>query len=578
MKLSDLVLDFIKKIGVKSVFTVSGGGCIHLIDSLGKSGLEYVCVHHEQSATMAAEGYTRTTDQIGACIVTTGPGGTNAITGVLGCWLDSIPSIIISGQVSLSQISEGSNCRQIGDQEFDIISTVKSMTKYAVMIKDKNKILYHLQKAYYLATSGRPGPVWIDIPLDIQASQIDVDTLDQFEIPIDGSKLSESNIEKFITLIQSARKPLIVTGNGIRLSHSVDLLDIFLNKTKIPIITSIHSGIDCIDNSYDYYAGRIGILGQITANQLVQESDLLICLGTRLPVKMTGYDTANFSPLSKKIIVDIDQNEINKHKFHFDLKIVDDLKNFLSNINNKDINLDISEWQKQVKTTRSKQVYFQDKHLNCKDYLSYYYFISKASNYFNQIPIVTSNGSAHVITLQNYNINKNQRVFTNVGCASMGYGLPAAIGASFAVDKSEVICIEGDGSIMMNLQELQTVKTHNLPIKIFIINNDGYISIKITQESFFNGKEYASGKESGVEIPNFQKISDAFGIRYFSIKNNNEIDDQMQEIMDYKGPCIVELFTHPREKHEPKVVAKGIDKNGKIIPGSLTDMFISDKF
>jgi acetolactate synthase-1/2/3 large subunit len=191
---------------------------------------------------------------------------------------------------------------------------------------------------------------------------------------------------------------------------------------------------------------------------------------------------------------------------------------------------------------------------------------------------VTSNGSAHVITLQNYNINKNQRVFTNVGCASMGYGLPAAIGACFAVDKSEVICIEGDGSIMMNLQELQTVKTHNLPIKIFIINNDGYISIKITQESFFNGNEYASGKESGVEIPNFQKISDAFGIKYFSINNNNEIDVQLQKIMNYNGPCIVELFTHPREKHEPKVVAKGIDKDCKIIPGSLTDMFVSDKF
>lgn len=578
MKLSDLVLDFIKQLGVKSVFTVSGGGCIHLIDSLGKSGLEYVCVHHEQSATMAAEGYTRTTDKIGVSIVTTGPGGTNAITGVLGCWLDSIPSIIISGQVSLSQISEGTNCRQIGDQEFDIISTVKSMTKYAVMIKDKNEILYHLQKAYHLATTGRPGPVWIDIPLDIQASQVDLETLPQFEIPVVDNKLSENQLEEFISLLKNSKKPLIVTGNGIRLSHSVDLLDNFLNKTKIPIITSIHSGIDCIDNSYEYYAGRIGILGQITANQLVQESDLLICLGTRLPVKMTGYDTANFSPLSKKIIVDIDENEINKHRFHFDLKIVDDIKNFLSIINKREIDLDISKWQKQVKNTRSKQVYFQDKHLNCKDYLSYYYFVSKVSKYFKQIPIVTSNGSAHVITLQNYNINKNQRVFTNVGCASMGYGLPAAIGASFSVDKSEVVCIEGDGSIMMNLQELQTVKTHSLPIKIFIINNDGYISIKITQESFFNGKEYASGKESGVEIPNFEKISDAFGIKYFSIKSNNEIDNIMPEIMDYKGPCIIELFTHPREKHEPKVVAKGIDKDGKIIPGSLTDMFISDKF
>jgi len=578
MKVSDVVLNYLKQIGVKTVFTVSGGGCIHLIDSLGKSGLDYVCVHHEQSATMAAEGYARTIDQIGASIVTTGPGGTNAITGVLGCWLDSIPSIVISGQVSLNQISEGTNCRQIGDQEFDIISTVKSMTKYAVMIKDKNQILYELQKAHHLATNGRPGPVWIDIPLDIQASQVDYDTLLQFENEASCNVIENSQIEEFKKLLLASKKPLIVSGNGIRLSESVEMLKTFLDKTQIPIVTGIHSGIDNVDNNYAYYSGRIGILGQITSNRIVQECDLLICLGTRLPVKMTGYDIANFSPLSKKVMVDVDQYEIEKHKFNIDLEINGHLQDFFNLVNNEEYLLEISKWQDHIKYLRSSQVYYQPKHENCEDYLSYYYFVSKVSNYFKQIPIITSNGSAHVITLQNYQINTNQRVFTNVGCASMGYGLPAALGASFATNKSEVICIEGDGSIMMNLQELQTVKTHNLPIKIFIVNNDGYISIKITQESFFNGAEYASGSNSGVEIPNFEKISEAFDLKYFSIKDNQEIDEKMTEIMSYNGPCIIELFTHPREKHEPKVVAKGIDENGKIIPGSLTDMYVSDSF
>ena len=578
MKVSDLVIEFIKSIGVKSVFTVSGGGCIHLIDSLGKSDLNYVCVHHEQSATMAAEGYARTNNEIGVSIVTTGPGGTNAITGVLGCWLDSVPSIIISGQVSLSQISEGTNCRQIGDQEFDIISTVKSMTKYAVMVKDKNEIMFHLQKAYHLATSGRPGPVWIDIPLDIQASQVDLESLEKF-VPEENLLLASSEeLSQFQSLLKNSKKPLIVIGNGIRLSNSVSLFHSFLKETNIPVISGIHSGLDNIDNTYEYYAGRIGILGQITANQIVQECDLLICLGTRLPVKMTGYDLNSFSPKSKKIMVDIDVFEMNKHKFNIDLKINAHLYAFFQQLLRFDYSLDISDWQNEVKSLRSNQVYFQKKHEDCKDILSFYYFISKAPKYFGNLPIITSNGSAHVITLQNYIINKNQRVFTNVGCASMGYGLPAAIGASFALDKSSVICIEGDGSIMMNLQELQTVKTHNLPIKIFILNNDGYISIKITQESFFNGNEYASGKDSGVEIPNFEKIAKAFDLQYFSINNNEEIDDKMTKIMLCDKPCIIELFCHPKEKHEPKVVAKGIDENGRIIPGTLTDMLITEDF
>jgi acetolactate synthase-1/2/3 large subunit len=579
MKVSDIVIKFLEDKGIKHIFTISGGGCIHLIDSLGNSDkIKYVCVHHEQAAAMAAEGYARLKEDIGAAIVTTGPGGTNTLTGVLGCWLDSIPSIFISGQVSLSQIAEGTGCRQIGDQEFDIVSTVKPMTKYATMVKDKNDILFELEKAYTIATSGRPGPVWIDIPLDIQGSIINKDELKIYNDENITLSPTQDEINKFIQILNQAKKPLFVVGNGIRLSKSYKLFNDILKSTNIPALTSLHSGVDCIDNTYSYYAGRIGILGQLTSNTIVQESDLLIVLGSRLNVKSTGYNIPGFAPNAKKIFVDIDENEINKHKFNIEQKIVSDLNKFLTILSEVKIDLKIDEWREYVKEKRSIQKFYYDKHANIKKYASVYYFISKLKNYSKDLPIITSNGSAHVCTLQGYQLEKNQRMFTNVGCASMGYGLPAAIGACFVEENKDIVCIEGDGSLQMNLQELQTVVYHQLPLKLIVINNDGYLSIKITQETFFGGKEIASGADSGVTIPSLKKLCKAYGLPYISINSNKEMDKKLQQTFNTKGPIVLELFSYPHEKHEPKVVHKGIDQNGKIIPGDLTDMFISDVF
>ena len=579
MKVSDIVIKFLEDKGIKHVFTISGGGCIHLIDSLGNSDkLKYICTHHEQAAAMAVEGYARLKEDVGAAIVTTGPGGTNTLTGVLGCWLDSIPSIFISGQVSLSQIAEGTGCRQIGDQEFDIVSTVKPMTKYATMVKDKNDILFELEKAYTIATSGRPGPVWIDIPLDIQGSIINENELKIYnEVNVIPSP-TQDEINNFIQILNQAKKPLFVVGNGIRLSKSYQLFDKILKSTNIPVLTSLHSGVDCVDNTYDYYAGRIGILGQLTSNTIVQESDLLIVLGSRLNVKSTGYNLPGFAPNAKKIFVDIDENEINKHKFDIEQKIVSDLNKFLTVLSEVKIDLKIDEWREYVKEKRFTQKFYYDKHANMKKYASVYYFISKLKNHSKNLPIITSNGSAHVCTLQGYQLEKDQRMFTNVGCASMGYGLPAAIGACFADEGKDVICIEGDGSLQMNLQELQTLVHHQLPLKLIVINNDGYLSIKITQETFFGGKEIASGFDSGVTIPSLKKLCKAYGLPYISIDNNKEIDKKLEQTFNTQGPVVLELFSYPYEKHEPKVVHKGIDQNGKIIPGDLTDMFISDVF
>jgi acetolactate synthase-1/2/3 large subunit len=557
MKVSDYIIKFFEKKGIDTAFTISGGGCIHLIDSLRKSNINVICPHHEQTALMASEGYYRMKNKIALNVVTTGPGGTNTMTGLLGLWLDSIPTVIISGQVSTSQLSEDTGCRQIGDQEFNIIKVVKPMTKYAKMITNKNDVKDEIKKAYKIALSGRPGPVWLDIPLDIQSSNL-------------------NEFKKFKELLEESKKPLVIVGNGIRLSNSYDKLNSFLKENKIPVVTGPHSGVDCVNNEYEHYCGRIGILGQLTSNKIVQEADLLLIIGSRLPVKMTGYNIKEFSPNSKKIYVDIDENEINKHTFNIDEKIIMDINEFLTSISSINFSIDISEWLQLTKNIRKEQIYVYPKHRELKDYVSFYYFINEAKKLFKNLPIVTSNGTAHVITLQTLNLKNNQRLFTNVGCASMGYGLPAAIGACYGNNKDPVICIEGDGSIMMNLQELQTVKGNNLPIKIILINNEGYLSIKMTQDSFF-GSKFASGPKNGVTLPNFEKIAKSFDIDYISIKNNNEIN-KLEKLIDDDKPYIIEVFTHPNEKHEPKVTHKGIDKDGKIIPGTLTDMSITKDF
>jgi len=578
MKVSDIIVNFLEKKQINTAFTISGGGCIHLIDSLRKSNIDVICPHHEQAALMASEGYYRMTNKISANIVTTGPGGTNTITGLLGLWLDSIPSIIISGQVPSNQLAEGTGCRQIGDQEFDIISVIKPMTKYAKMITNASSIFEELEKAYQLALEGRPGPVWLDVPLDIQGTEIEIHDQLGTSYSTQEYKCSEQSLKSFKEILEQSKKPLIVVGNGVRLSNTYDELNKFLNKTGLPVVTGPHSGVDAVDNTLEYYSGRIGILGQLTSNKIVQEADLIISLGSRLPVKMTGYNIPEFSPNSKKIFVDIDEFEVKKHKFNIDLAIIIDLRNFFSSISDINYDLDISEWQSFVRETRSTQQYYHPKHQQLKEYASFYYLINKAPKIFKNTPIITSNGTAHVITLQMYQLNKDQRLFTNVGCASMGYGLPAAIGACIGNNKQDVICIEGDGSIMMNLQELETIKGYKLPVKTILINNDGYLSIKLSQEAFFKGMEFASSPSTGVTIPSFKKIANAFEIPYMSIKNNDEIETVLQNMMDHKGPCIVEVFTHPKERHEPKVTHKGIDTNGKIIPGTLTDMFITDTF
>lgn len=571
MRLSDYVIQFLRdKYEIDTVFTVSGGGCIFLIDSLGTTeGVNYVATHHEQAAALAAEGYARMNNKMGACIVTSGPGGTNAITGTLCNWLDSIPVIYISGQVNKEMTTNytGLPLRQLGDQEFDIIESVKNMTKYAIQVNDPSEIRYHLEKACALATSGRPGPVWIDIPLNVQSVNIEPDELDGYNDIVELLSPSQQEINILLEKWNQAKKPLMIVGNGVRLSGGIEELFNTLSKTKLPVISAVN-GNDIVNSDYKHYCGRFGTHAQIGANNLLSECDFLLTIGSRLYVRQTGYNFEGFAKQAYKIHIDIDENELNKPTLFTDLKIHSDAKEFLKVLNSQNLPKTDTKWlNKCFEWSCSPKVLH--KHRNKTEYASHYAFIEQLSKLMPQDHhIVTSDGSANVVTMQVMDLKGDQRLITNTGCAPMGYGLPAALGAA---THNKVVCIEGDGSLHLNIHELQTMKHYNLPIKLILLNNDGYTSIKISQKAFFNGRFVASEKNSGVSFPNFEKVIKAYDLPYYSIKNNQNIHPTLEEFLTCEGPAVLEVFTDPEEFHEPKVVAK-LGEDGKFIPGELKNI------
>ena len=571
MRLSDYIIQFLRdSYGIDTIFTVSGGGCIFLIDSLGSTpGVQYVATHHEQAASIAAEGYARMNGKLGVCVVTSGPGGTNAITGTLCSWLDSIPVIVISGQVNKEMTTNytGLPLRQLGDQEFNIIESVKNMTKYAVQVNDPSEIRYHLEKACKLATTGRPGPVWIDVPLNVQSAKINPESLVGFTEEQPQHKPELSKVDDILTKWKSAKKPLLIVGNGVRLSGAVDEIQELLNRTNTPTITAIN-GNDIVNSDYRYYYGRFGTHAQICANNLLSECDFLLTIGTRLYVRQTGYNFESFAKQAFRAYVDIDQAELNKPTLHPDIAVCADAKLFIDELLNNELPVSDIEWLNRCDEINKAPKVLQ-RHRDNKTYVSHYAFIEELSKVIPpEHHIVTSDGSANVVTMQVLDLHGDQRLFTNTGCAPMGYGLPAAIGAAI---HHNIICLEGDGSLHLNIQELQTMKHYNLPIKLILLNNDGYLSIKISQNTFFNGKFVASEKSSGVSFPDFEKIIKAYDIPYYSIKTNNEIQPTLNEFLKQTGPAICEVFTDPDECHEPKVVAK-LGEDGKFIPGELKNI------
>ncbi|WP_297943181.1 thiamine pyrophosphate-binding protein [uncultured Campylobacter sp.] len=576
IKVSDFIAKFIAEHEdtAKTVFMVSGGGNMHLIDSLGKNeNLEYVCNHHEQACAIAAEGYARVSNKIGIAYVTTGPGGTNAITGVYGAWVDSIPTMIISGQVKFQTTIASQpelNLRQLGDQEVNIIDIVRPITKYAVMITDKNSIKFHLQKAIYEAKHGRPGPVWLDVPLDIQGAMVDEADLVEFEIPEEPK--FDTKIPQVLDALKAAKRPVIIVGNGVTLAGANEEFLKLIEILKIPVIGTF-ARYDIVRNDYELFFGRYGTIGNRAANFVVQNSDLIIAIGARLNIRAVSYNWEFFGREAKKILVDIDQNELNKKTIAADIKIKSDAKVFISDLRSvlKD-ELDFGAWLEICKNYRKNYPTIEPFRQNVKERVDSYNFFDVLSNHKRDLVYVFGNGTACVSSYQSLRLYENQKVVVNSGCASMGYDLPAAIGACFANGKKNTICVTGEGSLQMNIQELQTIIHNKLPIKIFVLNNAGYISIRNTQNNFFKGHKVGSDKDSGVSFPNIVKLAEVYGFEACRIENQLNLKGELEEILSKPGAVVCEIMLSPIEKMEPKLSSK-IKPDGKMVSKPLEDMF-----
>ena len=576
IKVSDFIAKFIAEHEdtAKTIFMVSGGGNMHLIDSLGKNeNLEYVCNHHEQACAIAAEGYARVSNKIGIAYVTTGPGGTNAITGVYGAWVDSIPMMIISGQVKFQTTIASQpelNLRQLGDQEVNIVDIVRPITKYAVMITDKNSIKFHLQKAVYEAKHGRPGPVWLDVPLDIQGAMVDEADLIEFEIP-EAPKF-DTKIPQVLDALKAAKRPVIIVGNGVTLAGANEEFLKLIEILKVPVIGTF-ARYDIVRNDHELFFGRYGTIGNRAANFVVQNSDLIIAVGARLNIRAVSYNWEFFGREAKKILVDIDQNELNKKTIAADIKIKSDAQVFISDLRSalKD-ELDFGFWLEICKNYRKNYPTIEPFRQNAKEWVDSYNFFDVLSNHKRDLVYVFGNGTACVSSYQSLRLYENQKVIVNSGCASMGYDLPAAIGACFANGKGNTICVTGEGSLQMNIQEFQTIIHHRLPIKIFVLNNAGYISIRNTQNNFLKGHKVGSDKDSGVSFPDTVNLAQAYGFEACRIENQLNLKGELEEILSEPGAVVCEIMLSPTEKMEPKLSSE-IKPDGKMISKPLEDMF-----
>ena len=578
MLVADYVFDFIAKKDIRHVFVVTGGGAMFLNDALGRQGnITHVCNLHEQACVIAAEGYARVTNQPGVVSVTTGPGGTNAITGVLGAWLDSVPMFVVSGQVKRETLI--SRCpelglRQLGDQEADIISCVKPITKYAVTVMSAEDIRYHLEQAWHLAVSGRPGPVWLDIPLDIQSTEIsDPASLRGFEPETAPQATAiEQTAHQVRDLLAKAERPVIIAGYGVRLANAVPLFRDLTDKLKIPVLTTI-SGVDLVPSDHPYFFGRPGMLGERPANFIMQNADLVLILGTRMCLRILSYAYDTFARGAYKIMVDADPAELAKPTLKIDMPVCCDAGAFLSALDDATGHPweEKSDWLTYCRRVQKTYPVVTDEHRARTDYVSSYALAEMLSDTLagDEI-IVTGNGIAYTSTFQAIRLKAEHRMFGNVGCAAMGYDLPAAIGAAFAGEGRQVICLTGDGSIQMNIQELQTLVNHNLPVKVFMLNNDGYLSIKHTQGAFFAGRYMGSHPASGVILPDMQKIAAAYGLPFYRIANHAELRQALSKILNQQGPVFCEIMCDPFEMVGPKSASRKLP-DGRMVSNPLED-------
>jgi acetolactate synthase-1/2/3 large subunit len=578
IKISDYIAKKLKENGVEYVFMVTGGGAMHLNDSLGRE-LKYICNHHEQACAIAAEGYARTGNKLAVVNVTTGPGGLNALNGVLGQWTDSVPVLYLSGQVKFETTIHAcpgiKGLRQLGDQEVDIISVVKPITKFAHMITDANDVRFYLEKALYEATSGRRGPVWLDIPMNIQGALIDENNLKGFEIPQQKVKISlQKDIKNIVEKIKNAKRPVILAGHGIRISGALKEFTELLDVCNIPVVTTFN-GMDVIGEDNKNYIGRFGTLGNRAGNFAVQNADVLLTIGTRNNIRQISYNWEFFAREAYKIIVDIDEAELQKPTVKPDLAVCADAKDFIVELK-KELSDSIRnshiDWLEWCYVRKNKYPSLLPEYHHTTNGVHPYVFMDLLGKLLSKEAVcVTGDGTACVAPFQVMPVKNNFRIFWNSGCASMGYDLPAAIGACVANNFQDVICLAGDGSLQMNIQELQTVIHHQMPIKIIYLNNDGYISIKQTQDGFFGGHRVGSDPKSGVSFPNIVKLGEAYGFKTSRITSHTDLEMNIKSLLNEKGPLICEVMLTEDYKFLPKVSSKRLE-DGRMISAPLEDL------
>jgi len=576
-RVADYIADFIYRLGVEHAFMVSGGGMMFLSDGIAQHPhLQAICTHHEQSAAMAAAAYARYREGFGAVYVTTGCGGTNAVTGLLGAWQDSVSCIFISGQSKRIETvrNSGLSIRQIGVQEADIIEIVSSIAKYAVMVNDPADIAYHLEKAAYLARTGRPGPVWIDVPMDIQAAMIEPESLRHFDLDSESDALPHLTTEQLrplAELLKQAERPIIVAGQGIRLAGAIPAFRQFIESHHIPFAVS-RLGIDVLPSDHPLYIGRIGNKGDRAGNLAVQNSDLLLAIGSRLSVSSTGHEYEQFARHARHVVVDIDPIEHQKNTVRIDHFLWADAGDFLT----KAMTLPqprTEEWVARCQRWKSQYPVCLPEYAGTQGGINLYYFVERLSRKMKDDGvIITDTGSAYFVVSQGMQFRAEQRYITSGAQAVMGFSLPAAIGASIARGCGEVLAITGDGSFQMNLQELQTMLHHRLPIKLFVWNNDGYLSIRATQARFFEGRYIGTDNTSGVSFPSLQKIAQAYGIRYVLAADSAQLDAALDEVLRDSDPVLCEVRCLRDQEIVPTVASVRLP-SGKMQSFPLEDMY-----
>ena len=576
MRVADYIFKTLADRGVKHAFLVVGGGAMQLNDALRlETRITPVCCHHEQGCAIAAEGYFRASGNLPVVSVTTGPGGTNALTGVIGAWLDSIPMLVISGQVKFETTTASCpqlGLRQLGDQEINIIDIVKPVTKYAAMVTDPNKIGEMLARALHEATTGRPGPVWLDIPLNVQGALIDESTLPQSEIYPDRQTDNTKCYEQFVHLLSKSKRPVVIAGHGIELDHmEIPFRDLIESK-EIPVLTTFN-GMNILPTDHPFNFGRIGTIGHRAANFILQAADLVISIASRNNIRQISYNWENFAKNAKKVIVDIDHAELFKPTIHADIPIEDSAKNFIVRWAQDTTDCARPNWLTWCKQRREKYPFHTpDQAKDFPDGVNPYHFLWTLTQACpSDVNIVAGNGTACVALFQTCIVKERQKIFWNSGCASMGYDIPAALGAAVATNRT-TLCIAGDGSAMMNLQELETIIYRQLPVKIILLANDGYCSIRQTQKNFFSPELMGCGPTSGVGFPDFIKLAKAFGFQTSTIDSHLNLAEKCAMIFEDRLPHLCLVKVSPGVNFSPKLSARRLP-DGKMISPALDDMF-----